>query len=153
MSRNLNSLAKDNFQRVCLIEAQNTFFNYDLISIYETSLNDSVELPEPLLNEYTFVPANNPANTRHGGWAFFYYKNALPVAVRNDLSFDEPIAFEILFSLFCSPAFYHNSPNFQVFLPNFINLRVKTEAENPFTTFFFTGMEIQLPKELKLKIS
>ena len=43
------SLAKDNFQRVRLIEAHNSVFNYDLISICETSLNDSVELPETLV--------------------------------------------------------------------------------------------------------
>ena len=42
MSWNLNSLAKDNFQRVRLIEAHNSIFNYDLISICETSLNDAV---------------------------------------------------------------------------------------------------------------
>ena len=48
MSWNVNSLAKDNFQRVSLIEAHNSFFKYDLISICETSLNDSVELPKPL---------------------------------------------------------------------------------------------------------
>ena len=37
---NLNSLAKDNFQRIRLIETHNSLFNYDLISICETSLND-----------------------------------------------------------------------------------------------------------------
>ena len=80
---------KGQFQRVSLIEAHNSLFNYDLmISICETSLNDSVELPEPLLNEYTFVPANNPANKRHGGVGLFY-KNSLPAVVKNDLSFDE----------------------------------------------------------------
>ena len=31
----------------------------------------SVGLPETTLNEYTFVPANNPANTRHGGVGLF----------------------------------------------------------------------------------
>ena len=70
MSWNVNSLAKDNFQRVRLIEVHNSIFNNDLISIGETSLNDSVELPETLLNDYTFVPANNPANTRLVGWGF-----------------------------------------------------------------------------------
>ena len=45
MSWNVNSLAKDNFQRVRLVEAHNSIFNYDMISICETSLNDSVELP------------------------------------------------------------------------------------------------------------
>ena len=71
VSSNLNSLAKDKFQRVSLIEAHNSLFNYDLISICETCLNDSVELPETLLEEYTFVPANNSANTRRGGVGLF----------------------------------------------------------------------------------
>ena len=63
-----------------------SIFNYDLVSICVTGLNDSVELPVTLLNEYIFVPANNPTNTRHGGVGLFY-KNSLPVIVRNDLSF------------------------------------------------------------------
>ena len=54
MSWNVNSLAKKQFHRVHLIEAHNSIFKYDLISICETSLNDSVEIPEPLLNDYTF---------------------------------------------------------------------------------------------------
>ena len=94
MSWNVNSLAKDNFQCIRLIEAHNSIFNYDLISICETSLNDSVELPETLLNDYTFIPANNPVNTRNGGVGFFY-KNSLPVIVRNDLSLDESIVVEL----------------------------------------------------------
>ena len=42
MSWNLNSLAKDDFQRVHLIEVRNSIFNYDFISTCETSLNDSI---------------------------------------------------------------------------------------------------------------
>ena len=111
---NLNSLAKDNFQRIRLIEAHNSLFNYDLISICETSLNDSVELPETLINDYTFVPDNNPANVRHGGVGLFF-KNYLPIIVRNDLSFDELIGIELKFGrkkvfftvLYRSPAFNH----------------------------------------------
>ena len=38
MSWNLNSLAKENFNRLHLIEVHNHIFNYDLISICETSL-------------------------------------------------------------------------------------------------------------------
>ena len=40
MSWNVKSFAKDNFNRVRHIEAHNSIFNYDLISICETSLND-----------------------------------------------------------------------------------------------------------------
>ena len=122
MSWNLNSLAKDNFQRIRLIEAHNALFKYDLISICETSLNDSVELPETLINNYTFVPANNPSNVRHGGIGLSF-KNSLPVIVRDDLSFDESIVIEIKFGrkkiffivLYRSPAFNHTSLKFQVF--------------------------------------
>ena len=96
MSWDVNSLGKDNFQRVLLIEAHNSTFNYDLISICETSLNDSVELPDTLLNDYIFVPANNPADIRNGGVGLFF-KNSLPVIVRTDLSFDESIVVEVKF--------------------------------------------------------
>ena len=145
MSWNLNSLAKDNFQRIRLIEAHNTVFNYDLISICETSLNDSVELPETLLDDYTFLPANNPANVRHGR-AGLLFKNYLPVIVRNDLSFDESIVIELKFGrkkiffivLYRSPALNHNSLEFQAFLSNFKNLHSKIQGENPFA-MFFTG--------------
>ena len=129
MSWNLNSLAKDNFQRVRLIEAHNSIFNYDLISICETSLNDSVEVPLTLLNDYTFVSANNPTNIRHGGVGLFY-KNSLPVVARNDLSFNESIVLELNFGrkklfftiLYGSPANNHSSPEFQTFLLNFENV-------------------------------
>ena len=49
-----------------------TTMEFYLISINETSLNDTVELPETLLDDYTFTHANNIANTRHGGVGLFY---------------------------------------------------------------------------------
>ena len=96
MTWNLNSLVKDKFQRVRLLEAHNSLFNYDLISICETNLNDSVELPDKLLNEYSFEPANNPSNTRHGGVGLFY-KDSLPIKIRRDLAFEESIVVELKF--------------------------------------------------------
>ena len=45
MSWNLNSLTKDYFQRIRLIEAHNALFKYDLISRCETSLNHSPSNP------------------------------------------------------------------------------------------------------------
>jgi exonuclease III len=107
MNWNLNSLVKDNFQRVQAIEAHNALFNYDLISICETSLNDSIEIPDPLLNDYTFITANHPDNVTHGGVGLFY-KNTLPLKRREDLSFDETIVVELkfgrkkYFSRFCT---------------------------------------------------
>ena len=85
---NLYSLAKDNFYRVKLLEAHNSFRNYDLISICETGLDDTVELPDVMLENCNFVLYNNPSNTRRRGVGLFY-KNDLPIKIRNDLSFDE----------------------------------------------------------------
>ena len=83
MNWNLNSLAKNNFERVQLIEAHNSIFNYDLISLCETSLSESIEIPDPLLNDYTFIAANHPDNVSHGGVGLFY-KNSLPLKVRSE---------------------------------------------------------------------
>ena len=129
MNWNLNSLAKDTFERVRVIEAHNSIFNYDLFSVCETNLNDSVELPETLLNDFSFEPANHPSNSKHGGVGLFY-KNSLPVNVRRDLSFEESIVVELKFGrkkvfftvLYRSPSLNHASPEFQTFLLNFKNL-------------------------------
>ena len=95
------------------------------------------------LSEYIFVPANNPANTRHGGVGLFY-KNSLPVIVRNDLSFNESIVVELKFGqknifftvLYRNPSSNHTSPEFPTFLANFENLHSKIKAEKPLSTFF-----------------
>ena len=165
MSWNLNSLAKDNFQRTRLIEAHNALFNNDLISICETSLNDSVELHETLINDYTFVSANNPANVRHGGVGLFF-ENSLPVEVRNDLSFDESIVIELKYFLL----FYIEVLLLSILRVNFKpscqllkNYIPKSKVETPLQHFLlvilmhtlsFDGlMAIQILRVWKLKIS
>ena len=84
-------------------------------------------------------------NTRRGGVGLFY-KNSLPVIVRDDLSFDESIVVELKFGrkkifftvLYRTPSFNHTSTEFQDFLSNFENLHSKIKTENPFA-MFFTG--------------
>ena len=63
---NVNSLVKDDFKQVQLLEAHNSLYLYDLISLTEVSINDSVEVPDTLLDDYTFIYKSNAANTRHG---------------------------------------------------------------------------------------
>ena len=70
MNWNLNSLAKENFQCIQLIEAHNSIFNYDLISICETSLNDSVELSSTLRDEYTLCLLTILPTQDIVGWVF-----------------------------------------------------------------------------------
>ena len=47
---NLNTLSKDDFTRITLLEAHNTEYNYDIISLCETSLDDEAQVPE--MTEY-----------------------------------------------------------------------------------------------------
>ena len=48
------------------------------------------------MNDYTFVHANSPTNTKRGGVGLFY-RDSLPIVVRDDLSFDESIVLELKF--------------------------------------------------------
>ena len=68
---NLNSLSKDNFHRAQLLEAHYSIFTYDIISLCETSLNNTTVLPDHLIANYAFVPRHSPNNTRHGGVGTF----------------------------------------------------------------------------------
>ena len=87
MSLNVNPIAQDNLQRIRIIEANNSIFNYNLIFICETSLNDSIKLANLILNDYTFAHSKNPTNTRHGGVDLFF-KSPLSIKIRNYLTFD-----------------------------------------------------------------
>ena len=119
MSWNLNSISKDDFHRLKLLEAQHSIFHYDFISLCETSLNNTVVLPDGYLSDYTFISSNKPDNTRHVG-VDLYYKTSLPLKVRNDLAFDESIVVELNFGrnnifftiLYKSPAANHSSTEF-----------------------------------------
>ena len=91
---NLNSLAKDNFYRTQLLDAHNSFHNYDIISVCETSLNDTVQIPEKMLESYTFLACNNPKNVKHGGVGLFY-KDSFAIKIRDDIAFDETLVIEI----------------------------------------------------------
>ena len=102
-------------------------------------------MPDSLLDNYTFVSRNSPNNTRHGGVGPFY-KNSLPLVVRDDLGFDETIVVELKFGrkknfftlLYRSPSQTNNSPEFENFLQNIDTLYRKIKSENPYS-IFLTG--------------
>ena len=60
---NLNTLNKDDFYRISLLEAHNVNFNYDIISLCETSLNDIIQVPENILPGYNFMHVTSPMAT------------------------------------------------------------------------------------------
>ena len=66
---NCNSLAKNNFNRV-----EASTYNYDIMSLCETSLNDDVEIPVSLIDGYNFVTLNHPSGNRC--WDFLQGKFA-----------------------------------------------------------------------------
>ena len=69
---NTNSLSKDNCQRVSLLESHNSLFNYDIICLCETSLNETIDIPDKLLDNYIFIPCNSPSGKKQGGVGIFY---------------------------------------------------------------------------------
>ena len=55
---NLNTLSKYNFNRLSLLQAHNTIFKYDMISLYETSQNKDIQVPEGIPPGYLYHPLN-----------------------------------------------------------------------------------------------
>ena len=60
ISWNLNSITKDNFESIRLIESHNSIFNYGLISICETSLNEFQSFLLNFEHLYSRIKAENP---------------------------------------------------------------------------------------------
>ena len=87
---NVNTLTKNDFERVTCIEAHNSLYNYDIISLCETSLNNDTKVPDNILKGYHFISSDHPSGDKKGGVGIFY-KETLPLKIRNDLSFDESI--------------------------------------------------------------
>ena len=85
---NLNSIAKDHFSRVKLLEI------HHCISVYETCLNDSVELSGIRLSNYTFVIILITSEEME---LVCFYKNDLPLKIRRDLAIDESTVAELVF--------------------------------------------------------
>ena len=140
---NLNTLSKDNFNRISLLEAHNTLFNYDIISLCETSLNDEMQVPEKAIPGYKYQPLNHPSGNKKGGVGIFY-KDTLPLRIRSDLSFNECLVTELIFGrkkIFFS-VFYRNpeddanSPEFENFLSNFKKLNNTINNLNPYAIFY-----------------
>ena len=140
---NLNTLSKDDFYRISLLEAHNTIFKYDIISLCETSLNGDITVPENALPGYLYHPLNNPTGEKSGGVGIFY-KESLPLRIREDLSFDECLVTELMFGhkkifftvFYRNPKYNASSVEFGNFLVAFENLHTAIKNENPYASFF-----------------
>ena len=112
------------------------------VSLCETTLNESIEIPDPLLNDYTFIAANHPDNVTHGDVELFC-KISLPLKLRNDLAFRESIVVEHKFGrkkmfftvIYRSPSFKYSSIEFNDFISNSKVVHTKIQAENTLLPF------------------
>ena len=140
---NLNTLSKDDFQRITLMEAHNSLHHYDIISLCETSLNDSIQVPENALPGYKFHSCNHPDGDRNGGVGIFF-KDSLPLRIRDDLAFDEVIVSELIFGrkkifftvLYRNPQHTAQSEEFCSFLENLESFHLKIKEETPYAIFY-----------------
>ena len=127
------------------MEAHNIMHKYDVISLCETSLTDSIIVEENLIPGYKYIPWNNPNGSANGGVGLFY-KESLPLRARIDLSFPECLVTELKFGrknifltvLYRNPASKAASEEFDTFLENFEALHMNIKKENPYA-MFFTG--------------
>ena len=66
-----SKLSKDIFVQLNLLEAHNSLFNYDIISLRETNLNYTIEIPSNPLNIFISIYSHPPSGNKHGGVALF----------------------------------------------------------------------------------
>ena len=134
---NLNSIAAYDFLRVSLIEAYNSVYNYDMIGIVETHLDDAANEDRLGLEGYTFFKSNHPLNVKRGGVGL-YVKDSIPSKNRPDLvTLPECIVVETQFNrkkyffvvIYRSPSQSHDE--FDDFMFNFELLLSRMHSENP----------------------
>ena len=82
-SWNLNSICAHYFVRVPLTEAYNSVYNYDLLAIVETHLDNNIDEAKIALPGYIFVKSNHPSNTKRWGVGLYIKK---PSLLRKDLT-------------------------------------------------------------------
>ena len=140
---NLNTLCKDDFSRINLLNAHNSIYKYDIISLCETSLGIDEHVPENSLPGYLYHPCNHPSGEKKGGVGIFY-KDTLPIKFRSDLSFDECIVAELHFGrkkifftvLYRNPIHKVTSPEFHTFVGKFTDLHTKILNLRPYCVIY-----------------
>ena len=139
---NLNTLDKDVFTRINLLQAHNSNYKYDIISLCETSLGRNEIVPENALPGYLYDACNHVSGEKKGVGIF--YKDTLPMKIRSDLSFDECIVTELRFGrkkiffsvLYRNPMHKASSPEFNSFLEKFTKLHSEILKLKPYCTVF-----------------
>ena len=94
---NLNGIAAHNFAKMSLIQCHALSCNIDIIFLFETFLDSSIETNNPKLNipGYNLLRSDHLSNIKRGGVCMFY-KDYLPVIRCDDLcALTESIVVEV----------------------------------------------------------
>ena len=93
---NLNSIATHSFNKVSLLKAYITIYNYDVICFSETYLDSSILSDDKNLEipGYDLIRADHPSNSKRGG-VCVYYRNSLPLKIQDIFYLQECIVFEL----------------------------------------------------------
>ena len=136
-SWNLNSISVHKYIRVSLLEAYNSLYKYDLIGIFETHLDNTVDEGNFSLRGYKLTKSNHPGNLKTGAVGL-YVKESFPAKTRADLvTIPECIVSEIQLDgkkyffvfLYRSPS--QTAAEFEIFIKNFDVMLSRMSAENP----------------------
>ena len=94
-----SSTARNN-TKISLIEAYNSTFNYDLIAVSDTRLNQSIDNEDILIEGFSsdIFRSDHPSNSRVPGGVCIYYKENIPIKRRKYLEIlQESVVTEITF--------------------------------------------------------
>ena len=125
---NSDSLTARNNTKISLIEAYNSTFNYDLIAVSDTRLNQSIDNEDILIEGFSsdIFHSDHPRNSRVPGGVCIYYKENIPIKRRKDLEIlQESVVTEITFGhkkVFFIVLYRHphqTSDEFDLFLDRF----------------------------------
>ena len=61
---NLNTISKDDFSRIHLLNAHNTIHGYDIVSLCETSLGVNENVPKNILPGYQYFACNHASGEK-----------------------------------------------------------------------------------------
>ena len=97
---NLDSLTARSNTKILLIEAYNSVFNYDLIVVSDTRLNQSIDSDDIRIEGFSneIFRSDHPSNSRVPGRVCICYKENVPIKRRKDLEIlQESVVTEITF--------------------------------------------------------
>ena len=106
----MDSLTARNNTKISLIEAYNSTFNYGLIAVSDTRLNQSIDNEDILIegSSSDIFRSDHPSNSRVPDGVCIYYQENIPIKRRKELEILlESVVTEITFG--CKKSIFHRT--------------------------------------------